>query len=99
MSDVQGTNTGSLLQLGDEMEHVRLRAHLNAFFTPDNVDAVYSLLRSTAVARAAALSDLRSAKVGVEVATGRSAHEIKVDGFAFARSLISEVVMQVPPRS
>ena len=88
---LQGMSTASLLQLGDQDEHTRLRAHLNAFFTQENVESVYRTLRDAVVERTRAVAEHAQAVA----ADAGSTERVPIDAFAFASELINEVVMKV----
>ena len=88
---LQGMSTASLLQLGDKDEHTRVRAHLNAFFTQENVESVYRTLRDAVVERARAVAENAQAAA----ANAGSTKGVPIDAFAFAFELINEVVMKV----
>lgn len=78
----QGWSDVALIQLDDREEHARLRSHFNAFFTQENVNAVYTTLR-----------DAVDARIGA-VAAGASS-VVCVDAYDFAFLLLNEVVMKV----
>jgi cytochrome P450 len=69
--------THSLIQLADKEEHASLRSQLNAFFTPENVDAVYTNLRDAVAWRASAVAAGKS----VAGAVAADARSMQVDGF------------------
>jgi cytochrome P450 len=89
---LQGMSTASLIQLDDKEEHARLRAHLNAFFTQENVDAVYTTLRDGVVDR---INKLAMREVPSMEGKESGAQAVQVDAFDFAFDLLNEVVMKV----
>jgi cytochrome P450 len=84
---VQGNSAPSLLQLTSKEEHTRVRKHLTAFFTPENVDSIASTL-------CAAVAD----KVHEIAAEARAAPGgmARVNA-TFAHALINDVVMKSRP--
>jgi hypothetical protein len=97
---VQGSSERSLLQEPDREEHSRLRKHMNAFFTPDNVEAVYTTLRGNALRMAQDLSqEGRGGWAAEGVKNGKNGPDseapgVAVDAWHFSHELINRVVMQ-----
>ena len=57
-----GTTEASLLTLEDRAEHARLRKHMNAFFTPENVNTVYVTLRDAVTDAISTISQVPNTK-------------------------------------
>ena len=97
---VQGWTERSLLELVDEGAHSRLRQHLNAFFTPENVNTVYMTLRDTVVDAAhgiAAASEPNNGVPAQDIGVRGSMQDgwVSVDGWRLSHLLILKIVMQV----
>jgi hypothetical protein len=86
-------------------EHTRLRRQFNAFFTPENVDNVYTTLRDAAVRTVQEISRAQQTSSGTigghSVASGKEAGDenqmeegVAVDGWAMTHDLINQVVMK-----
>jgi hypothetical protein len=84
--NLQGTKAPSLLALTDQEEHERLRTHMNAFFNPGNVGAVYSALRDAVLSMANGISAESAESAGGFV---------KVDAQNLSHHLVNTVVMKV----
>jgi hypothetical protein len=56
----------------DHDEHARLRKHVNAFFTPANVERVYATLRDAALRTVQELGQAQQSASGLSVMHGRS---------------------------
>ena len=83
---MQGNDEPSILQLSDKGEHKRVRKHMSAFFTQDNIEATFVTLRDAVAVKAAKLA--QSAR---DSGKGYAA----VDGEHFAMQVFNDVVMKV----
>ena len=56
---IQGNDEPSILQLSDKSEHKRVRKHMSAFFTQENIEKVVITLRNGLTAKAAERAGVR----------------------------------------
>ena len=88
-SCMQGSEEPSLVALQDHAEHTRLRQHMQAFFSEQNVEAVYSNLCSNLKAQLGQLQQAPAASTGPQ----DSSRSVDMDDLA--QQMIGDVVMKV----